>query len=82
MTAPALVQAVSSPRKQNSLEETGPVGHYTSAWSSFAHAAVMGAQALLNMVPRGELVGVGVLVVIGVALMALAPAGLPHSATR
>ncbi len=45
-----------------------------TAWSSFAHAAVMGAQAWLNMIARGELVGVAVLIVIGVALMALAPA--------
>jgi hypothetical protein len=45
-----------------------------TAWSSFAHAAVMGTQALLNIVARGELVGVVVLVVIGVALIALAPA--------
>jgi hypothetical protein len=44
-----------------------------TAWSSFAHAAVMGTQALRNMVSRDELVGVGVLVVIGVALIALAP---------
>jgi len=45
-----------------------------TAWSSFAHAAVMGTQALRNMVSRGELVGVAILVVIGVALIALAPA--------
>jgi hypothetical protein len=45
-----------------------------TAWSSFAHAAVMGTQALLNMISRGELVGVAILVVIGVALLALAPA--------
>jgi hypothetical protein len=44
-----------------------------TAWSSFAHAALMGAQALLNMVARGELIGVGVLIVIGIALIALAP---------
>jgi hypothetical protein len=44
-----------------------------TAWSSFAHAAVMGTQALRNMISRGELVGVAVLVVIGAALMALAP---------
>ena len=44
-----------------------------TAWSSFAHAALMGTQALLNMVARGELVGVAVLIVIGVALIALAP---------
>jgi hypothetical protein len=45
-----------------------------TAWSSFAHAAVMGTQALRNMISRGELVGVAVLVVIGVTLIALAPA--------
>jgi hypothetical protein len=45
-----------------------------TAWSSFAHAAVMGAQALRNMISRGELVGVAILAVIGVALIALAPA--------
>lgn len=45
-----------------------------TAWSSFAHAAVMGVQALRNMIPRGELLGVAALIVIGVALIALAPA--------
>jgi uncharacterized protein DUF6632 len=45
-----------------------------TAWSSFAHAAVMGTQALRNMISRGELVGVAILVVIGVALIALEPA--------
>ena len=48
-----------------------------TAWSSFAHAAVMGTQALRNMVSRVELIGVAVLVVIGVALIALAPAKQP-----
>jgi hypothetical protein len=45
-----------------------------TAWSSFAHAAVMGTQALLNIVSRDELWGVLALVVIGIALIALAPA--------
>lgn len=45
-----------------------------TAWSSFAHALIMGTQACRHMVARGELIGVGVLVVIGVALIALAPA--------
>ena len=45
-----------------------------TAWSSLAHAAVMGLQAFLNMISRGELVGVAVLAVIGIALIALAPA--------
>jgi hypothetical protein len=44
-----------------------------TAWSSFAHAALMGTQACRNMVARGELIGVAVLVIIGVALIALAP---------
>jgi len=44
-----------------------------TAWSSFAHAAVMGLQAFRNMIARVELVGVALLVVIGVALIALAP---------
>ena len=45
-----------------------------TAWSSFAHAAVMGTQSMRNMVARQELVGAAVLVVIGVTLIALAPA--------
>src|SRR5580658_1216891 len=45
-----------------------------TAWSSFAHAAIMGTQAMRDMISRVELVGVAVLVVIGVALIALAPA--------
>ena len=45
-----------------------------TAWSSLAHAVLMGTQAMCNMVARGEMIGVGVLVVIGVALIALAPA--------
>src|SRR5580692_5760100 len=44
-----------------------------TAWSSFAHAALMGTQAWRNMVARGELIGVAVLVIIGAALVALAP---------
>ena len=44
-----------------------------TAWSSFVHAAVMGFQALRSMIAHGELVGVGVLSVIGIALVALAP---------
>jgi hypothetical protein len=48
-----------------------------TAWSSFAHAAVMGTQALRNMIAHGELIGVAALVVIGAALLALAPAKQP-----
>jgi hypothetical protein len=49
-----------------------------TAWSSFAHAALMGTQAMRNMVARFELAGVAVLIVIGVALIALAPAQSPQ----
>jgi len=45
-----------------------------TAWSSLAHAVVMGVQAFRNMISRGELGGVAILVVIGIALIALAPA--------
>ena len=45
-----------------------------TAWSSFAHAALMGTQAYRNTVPRGELIGVAVLAIIGAVLVALAPA--------
>src|ERR1700689_1465701 len=44
-----------------------------TAWSSFAHAAIMGTQACRNMVPRGEVIGVAVLVIIGAVFIALAP---------
>jgi hypothetical protein len=44
-----------------------------TAWSSFAHAAVMGTQAYTNLIARGELIGVAVLVLIGVILIVLAP---------
>jgi drug/metabolite transporter superfamily protein YnfA len=48
-----------------------------TAWSSFAHAAVMAVQAYEKMIERRELLGVAALVVIGVALIALAPAKRP-----
>ena len=48
-----------------------------TAWSSFAHAALMAVQAFLNLIPRRELVGVAFFVVIGLALIALAPAKKP-----
>jgi uncharacterized protein DUF6632 len=45
-----------------------------AAWSSFAHAAVMSALGMKMPSERqGFLIGSGVLVVIGVALIALAP---------
>ena len=45
-----------------------------TAWSSFAHAAIMGLQAFRHLIARGELIGVAAFVVIGVVLIALAPA--------
>ncbi|HWO38220.1 MAG TPA: DUF6632 domain-containing protein [Candidatus Acidoferrum sp.] len=45
-----------------------------TAWSSFVHAVFMAAQAFAGLIARGELVGSAVLVVIGVALIVLAPA--------
>jgi hypothetical protein len=45
-----------------------------AAWSSFAHASVMAVQAYLGFIARRELTGVAIFVVIGVALIALAPA--------
>jgi hypothetical protein len=44
-----------------------------TAWSSFAHAALMAVQAFRNLIPRGELLGVAVLVIVGAVLIALAP---------
>jgi len=44
-----------------------------TAWSSLAHAAVMGVQAYCNLIARGELIGVAVLAIIGLTLLALAP---------
>jgi hypothetical protein len=51
-----------------------------TAWSSFAHAVVMGTQAMRNMIAFGEMAGVVVLIVIGIALLALAPK--PRLATQ
>ena len=48
-----------------------------AAWSSFAHATVMAIMVFRNGSERGYLLGVAVLVVIGVVLIVLAPAGQP-----
>ena len=45
-----------------------------AAWSSFAHATVMGVQAYLSFIARRELIGSAVFIAIGVALISLAPA--------
>ena len=44
-----------------------------AGWSSFAHATVMAVQAYLGFIARRELIGSGVFILIGVALIALAP---------
>jgi len=44
-----------------------------TAWSSFAHAAVMGYQVILGTVGRDELIGVAVLAAIGLTLLILVP---------
>jgi hypothetical protein len=48
-----------------------------TAWSSLAHAALMGFQALRNLIARGELIGVAALAVIGLTLIVLAPGETP-----
>src|SRR5271155_3496020 len=51
-----------------------------AAWSSFAHAVTMSIQGLeMPSMRTGFLAGSGVLVVIGTALIALAPAGKPEN---
>ncbi len=44
-----------------------------AAWSSVAHAGVMGYQGLRGYVERSEMIGVAVLAAIGVALLVLGP---------
>jgi hypothetical protein len=45
-----------------------------TAWSSFAHAGVMAVQEYRHVIARQELMGVVVFAIVGVALIALAPA--------
>jgi hypothetical protein len=51
-----------------------------AGWANLAHAAVMAAQEYRNVIERRELVGVVVFAILGVALIALAPAR--HSVER
>jgi drug/metabolite transporter superfamily protein YnfA len=44
-----------------------------AAWSSFAHAVIMTVQAFRNLIPRRELAGVAFFILVGVALIVLAP---------
>lgn len=52
-----------------------------TAWSSLAHAVLMGTQAIRNMIAHSELVGVAILAVIGVLLILFAPARQVASTT-
>jgi hypothetical protein len=46
-----------------------------TAWSSLIHAAIMAVQAFRNVIPRGDLLGAVLpLVIVGLVLIALAPA--------
>ena len=45
-----------------------------AGWANLAHAAVMTAQEYRNVIERRELVGVVVFAIVGVVLVALAPA--------
>ena len=49
-----------------------------TAWSSFAHAAVMTVMAFQKAEERELLYGVAALIVIGIVLIALAPAAKPE----
>jgi succinate-acetate transporter protein len=48
-----------------------------AGWANLAHAAVMTVQEYRNVIARQELVGVVVFAIVGVALVALAPARQP-----
>jgi peptidoglycan/LPS O-acetylase OafA/YrhL len=49
-----------------------------TAWSSFAHATVMAVMAFQTAAERELLYGVAALIVIGIVLIALAPATTPE----
>jgi hypothetical protein len=48
-----------------------------TAWSSFAHAALMAVQAFRHWIQPGELWGVAALIIIGISLIVLAPGKTP-----
>jgi hypothetical protein len=49
-----------------------------TAWSSLVHAGIMAVQAMQNLNERGHLVGdIPALVIVGVALLVLAPSAQP-----
>jgi hypothetical protein len=62
-----LLLAVRDPAANRSLIAFG-------GWANLAHAGVMGAQEYRNVIERRELAGVVVFAIVGVVLLALAPA--------
>jgi succinate-acetate transporter protein len=62
-----LLLAVRNPAANRSLIAFG-------GWANLAHAGVMAAQEYRNVIERRELAGVVVFAIVGVALVALAPA--------
>jgi succinate-acetate transporter protein len=69
-----LVLAVRNPAANRSLIAF-------AGWANLAHAAVMAAQEYRNVIEHRELVGVVVFAVVGVVLVALAPAKQPVERT-
>ena len=65
-----LLMAVRNPSGNRSLIDF-------TAWSSFAHGAVMAVMAIQTASERGLLPGLAILFVIGVVLVVLAPARQP-----
>jgi len=63
------------------LASRDPAAHRSliafTGWSSLAHAAVMGVQERLHAIRHGELIGVGVFVLIGLTLIVMAPGKSP-----
>jgi uncharacterized protein DUF6632 len=62
-----LLLAVRDPAANRSLIAFG-------GWANLAHAAVMAAQEYWNVIERRELAGVVVFAIVGIVLVALAPA--------
>ena len=65
-----LLLAVRDPAANRSLIAFG-------GWANLAHAGIMAAQEYRNVIERRELVGVVVFTIVGVLLVALAPAKQP-----
>ena len=75
---PLILMAKQDPALTMMMSLRNPSSHRSliafTAWSSFAHATLMGVQAYLRFIARRELLGVAIFILIGVALIVLAPA--------